>query len=64
MKLASIRVELRKGLARQRYLADNGPWSLAGASGEGALPKAADTPPRQEAATDGKDEGGRLDLSW
>ena len=45
MKLASIRVELRKGLARQRYLADNGPWSLAGASGEGALPKAADTPP-------------------
>ncbi|MCY4549865.1 MAG: hypothetical protein OXC28_15985 [Defluviicoccus sp.] len=64
VKLASIRVELRNGLAQQRYVSDNGRWSLAGASGEDAVPEAADTPRGEEAATGGEEDGGRLGLSW
>lgn len=64
VKLTSIRVELRNGLARQRYLSDNGRWTLAGASGEDAVPEAAKTPRGEETANGGKEEGGRLGLSW
>jgi len=64
VKLVSIRVELRNGLAQHRYVSDNGRWSLAGASGEDAVPEAADTPRGEEAATGGEEEGGRLGLSW
>ena len=58
VKLSSIRVELGNGLARQRYVCDNGRWSLppAGPSGEDAA--AAPT----EAG--GKEDRGRLGLSW
>ena len=63
VKLASIRVELRNGLAQQRYVSDDGRWSLAGASGEDAVPEAAGTPRGEDAETGGTEEGGRLGLS-
>ena len=75
VKLASIRIELRNGLAQRRYLADNGRWSLAGASGEDGAPQGAGAPGGEDAAaarvarpsetaTGGKKEGGRLGLPW
>ena len=64
VKLASIRVELHNGVKQKRYLANNGRWSLAGASREDGVREATDTSGREEAATDGKDEGVRLGLSW
>lgn len=57
VKLASIRVELHNGLKQKRYLSEDGRWSLAGRSGEDGAAEAADTPR-------GKEEGGRLGLSW
>ncbi len=73
IKASSIRVELRNGRAQQRYLSNNRRWSLApadagieedvsGAGGE-------DTPTDRvavptETAAEGKEDGGKLGLSW
>ena len=66
VKLASIRNELSNGLAQRRYRSDNGRWSLAGASGEDGAEDAAtdrvDEPPKT--ADGGKEDRGRLGLSW
>ena len=66
VKLASIRVELHNGLKQKRYLADNGRWSLASAQASEAkgVTDAADSPGGEDAATGGKEDGGRLGLSW
>ena len=77
IKVSSIRVELRNGRAQQRYVSDNRRWSLAPAhaSVEDDVSGAAVASAGEEAAPDqaaestetvhsGKEDGGRLGLSW
>lgn len=75
VKLSSIRVELRNGLARWRYVSDNGRWPLAGGSGEDGVTDATDTPVGEDAAAarvadpsetaaGRKKDRGRLGPSW
>ena len=75
VKLSSIRVELRNGRAQERYASDNGRWSLAGTAGNDGAPQTAVAPGAEDAAdapaadppetaAGGKEDGGRLGLSW
>ena len=74
VKLASIRNELSNGLAQRRYRSDNGRWSLppAEASWEDGAPQGAAAPGGEDAPVaeppeteiGGKEDRGRLGLSW